>query len=45
MLSVTYSGCHIKALNAERRYAECYYVECNGATCKRVSENSRCLLG
>jgi hypothetical protein len=31
MLTVTYAGCHIKAPNAECRYAERRYAESLGA--------------
>jgi hypothetical protein len=31
MLSVIYAECHIKAPNAECRYAECRYAVCRGA--------------
>jgi hypothetical protein len=31
MLSDSYAECHIQALNAESRYAECSYAESHGA--------------
>ncbi len=30
MLTVTYAGCHLKALYVERHYAKCRYAECRG---------------
>jgi hypothetical protein len=30
MMTVTYAGCHSKALYVERHYAECRYAECHG---------------